>query len=98
MQILYEDSKFSKHHLFKGGTSLSKCYQCIERFSEDLDITIDRSLIGFNESDQEVAAFGSKKRKRYFDELSNKTDRYIIDLSQSLLEKIKDKFPDVSTQ
>lgn len=95
LQILYEDSNFYKHHLFKGGTSLSKCYQCIERFSEDLDITIDRSLIGFNESDQEVAEFGSKRRKRYFDELSNKTNRYIVDLSQSLLEKIKDKFPDL---
>ena len=27
--------------VFKGGTSLSKGYQLIDRFSEDLDITID---------------------------------------------------------
>lgn len=25
--------------VFKGGTSLSKCYDCIDRFSEDIDIT-----------------------------------------------------------
>ena len=30
---------------FKGGTSLSKAYNVIDRFSEDVDMTIDRSLI-----------------------------------------------------
>lgn len=30
--------------VFKGGTSLSKCYQLIKRFSEDIDITIDTSI------------------------------------------------------
>jgi len=30
--------------VFKGGTSLSKCHKVIKRFSEDIDITIDRKL------------------------------------------------------
>ena len=30
--------------VFKGGTSLSKCHKVIERFSEDIDLTIDTSL------------------------------------------------------
>ena len=30
--------------VFKGGTSLSKCHRMIKRFSEDIDITIDRTL------------------------------------------------------
>ena len=30
--------------VFKGGTSLSKCYQAINRFSEDIDITTDVPL------------------------------------------------------
>ena len=30
--------------VFKGGTSLSKCYQIIKRFSEDIDLTIDSNL------------------------------------------------------
>lgn len=30
--------------VFKGGTSLSKCYKLIKRFSEDIDITVDISL------------------------------------------------------
>lgn len=30
--------------VFKGGTSLSKCHKIIQRFSEDIDITIDTKL------------------------------------------------------
>lgn len=32
---------------FKGGTSLSKCWGLIERFSEDIDIAVDRDFLGF---------------------------------------------------
>lgn len=28
--------------VFKGGTSLSKCYKAIKRFSEDIDLTSDK--------------------------------------------------------
>lgn len=31
--------------VFKGGTSLSKCHKIIQRFSEDIDITIVTSSI-----------------------------------------------------
>lgn len=32
--------------VFKGGTSLSKIWNCISRFSEDVDIAIDRAVFG----------------------------------------------------
>jgi hypothetical protein len=32
---------------FKGGTSLSKVFNLIERFSEDIDISVDRAALGF---------------------------------------------------
>ena len=35
--------------VFKGGTSLSKGWNLIERFSEDCDLAIDRSFLGFGE-------------------------------------------------
>ncbi len=37
-----------KHIVFKGGTSLSKAWNLIERFSEDIDLTIDREFLGFS--------------------------------------------------
>lgn len=39
--------EYSKHFVFKGGTSLSKGWGIIERFSEDIDLAIDRSFLGF---------------------------------------------------
>jgi hypothetical protein len=39
--------QFSKHLVFKGGTSLSKGWDLIERFSEDIDLAIDRNFFGF---------------------------------------------------
>lgn len=41
------DSELANDLTFKGGTSLSKAYNAIDRFSEDLDLTYDiRKLIG----------------------------------------------------
>ncbi|MCK0124590.1 nucleotidyl transferase AbiEii/AbiGii toxin family protein [Gelidibacter sp. F2691] len=42
-------SKYADSIIFKGGTSLSKAYHLIERFSEDIDLIIDRKLLGFTE-------------------------------------------------
>ena len=41
------DLPYAKHLSFKGGTSLSKCWNLIARFSEDIDIAIDREFLGF---------------------------------------------------
>jgi hypothetical protein len=40
-------SQYALHFVFKGGTSLSKAYSLIDRFSEDIDLAIDRSFLGF---------------------------------------------------
>ncbi len=39
---------YANHLSFKGGTSLSKCWHLIDRFSEDIDIAIDREYLGFS--------------------------------------------------
>jgi hypothetical protein len=38
---------YSEKIVFKGGTSLSKGWDLIERFSEDIDLAIDRNFFGF---------------------------------------------------
>lgn len=38
---------YAQHISFKGGTSLSKCWNIIQRMSEDIDIAIDREFLGF---------------------------------------------------
>ena len=37
----------AEYMVFKGGTSLSKAWGLIERFSEDIDLAVDRSFFGF---------------------------------------------------
>lgn len=46
LQAVFQ-SKYAAHIIFKGGTSLSKAYQIINRFSEDIDLIIDKSFLGF---------------------------------------------------
>ncbi|MEP0367338.1 MAG: nucleotidyl transferase AbiEii/AbiGii toxin family protein [Cyclobacteriaceae bacterium] len=38
----------AKHLVFKGGTSLSKSWKLIDRFSEDIDLALDKSFLGFD--------------------------------------------------
>lgn len=54
-------TKYAKLLHFKGGTSLSKAWKIIERFSEDIDLSIDRSFYGFSE---ELTYSQIKKLKR----------------------------------
>lgn len=42
--ILHEFAKTSEKVVFKGGTSLSKAFQVIDRFSEDVDITFTEHI------------------------------------------------------
>ncbi len=53
--------------LFKGGTSLSKSFGLIDRFSEDIDITVFRSDLGEAASVQELEALSGKKRRARLD-------------------------------
>jgi predicted nucleotidyltransferase component of viral defense system len=44
---LFHQSEYQKQIVFKGGTSLSKAYNLINRFSEDIDLVIDWRLLGY---------------------------------------------------
>lgn len=55
----------ASHLTFKGGTSLSKAWGLIDRFSEDIDLTIARTVLGFGgESSPERAPSGKQRAKR----------------------------------
>jgi len=41
-------SEIKEQITFKGGTSLSKVYNLIQRFSEDIDVSINREFLGFS--------------------------------------------------
>lgn len=45
LKALFSLPEIRTYLTFKGGTSLSKCYNVIKRFSEDIDISIERSFL-----------------------------------------------------
>ena len=49
LQKLFSLPEWGERLTFKGGTSLSKCWKLISRFSEDIDIVIDRHYLGFGD-------------------------------------------------
>ena len=63
--------------LFKGGTSLSKAYGLIERFSEDIDVTVFRDDLDAAASVAELEALSNKKRRAKLDAIRDACRAYI---------------------
>lgn len=61
------DSSIAAHTVFKGGTSLSKAWNLIDRFSEDIDLALDRRFLAIDKTDAEMKRPDiSKLRKKSF--------------------------------
>ena len=52
-----------EHLTFKGGTSLSKAWKLIERFSEDIDLIVDKEVLGFGGDAAPDKAPSNKQRR-----------------------------------
>ena len=63
LEKLFALNDLRSHLTFKGGTSLSKIYKIIDRFSEDIDLSIEKHFLGFGENnDPEKAPSKNKQR------------------------------------
>lgn len=81
LDLLYNNlPKDHPNLLFKGGTSLSKAFGLIRRFSEDIDIVVYREDLGFKgDRDPTTASdLSNKKRNVLFDELKAVCNNYIL--------------------
>lgn len=57
---------YSTAFVFKGGTSLSKGWALIERFSEDIDLAIDRQYLGFAKVESKSQRTKLRKESKKF--------------------------------
>ncbi len=65
LKQLFSLAEFQDHLTFKGGTSLSKVYRVIERFSEDVDVAIERGFLGFGgDMEPERGTSGKEQQRR----------------------------------
>ncbi len=77
---------------FKGGTSLSKGFGAIQRFSEDIDISIGRATLGFGDDAYFYEAPSLKEAKRRVLEIREKVRNYVLEaLLPALRTKINGK-------
>jgi len=68
----------SERLLFKGGTSLSKIFHAINRFSEDIDLAVDYAALGFTgERDPRRNDISKTRRAAILDEMMAECQRYI---------------------
>lgn len=70
-----------EHVTFKGGTSLSKVFHLIDRFSEDIDLAFRRSYLGFGGKNEPEEAISTKQREKQIEQLA-----------YSCIREIKDRF------
>ena len=63
--------------LFKGGTSLSKAYDLIQRFSEDIDVTVFRDDLGQPASMDDLEALSAKHRRAKLDAIRDACRAYV---------------------
>lgn len=88
LDVLY--NRLTEGHprlLFKGGTSLSKAFNLIQRFSEDIDLVVHRDDLGFaGACDPAVAdTLSNRERNALFEKLKMACSSYILgDLTNEL--------------
>jgi predicted nucleotidyltransferase component of viral defense system len=70
--LLFSDAEIARYLTFKGGTSLSKVYKAIDRFSEDIDFAVSRESLGFTTAvAPDAEGISMEERKRRLERLSN---------------------------
>lgn len=87
LRELFTLPSIGEHLTFKGGTSLSKGWKLIERFSEDIDVVIDRQALGFEGERSPEAAAGSNERRRRLEALRAACQTHIREKLRPALER-----------
>jgi hypothetical protein len=74
-----------EHLTFKGGTSLSKAWKLIERFSEDIDLIVDKEVLGLGGEAAPDKAPSKKQRKARLEALMEQSKHWVQDILQPAL-------------
>ena len=95
LKTLFSLQEIGTHVTFKGGTSLSKCYDVIKRFSEDVDISIERPFLSKTHAIEPDKEKSNKENQKRLKELQlvckTKIDKVILpNLKQSIAAVLSD--------
>ena len=94
LQHLFSIPEFDSRLLFKGGTTLSKIFGVIQRFSEDIDMAVDYVALGFTGDRDPLAPMSNTKRTKLLDEMLAVCREYIAgDFLSSLRSRMSGILP-----
>jgi len=95
LKKLFALPEWGAHLTFKGGTSLSKGWALIERFSEDIDIVINRDALGFGGNMAPDRAPSKKQTRKRLGALKEASQRCVKKILFPLLrEAISQEIPE----
>jgi len=90
---IFSIEPFKENLLFKGGTSLSKVFGAIERFSEDIDLAVDYAMLGFTGARDPLApGLSRSKRTALLAEMLGACQKYI---GGPFLDRLRERLIDV---
>ncbi len=92
LRKLFDAPETQPSLLFKGATSLSKVFRVINRFPEDIDLSLDRHDLGFRDERDPASAPSGKKAGKLLDELEGVAITYLRD---TLVPHLRSKFAEV---
>jgi hypothetical protein len=78
LDYLFTECAWKDRLAFKGGTSLSKAFGLIERFSEDIDLVLDWRLLGYAE-DEPTADRSATQQDRLGKEANRRAAEFLSD-------------------
>jgi hypothetical protein len=96
LDFLFSESEWKDKIVFKGGTSLSKGFGLIDRFSEDIDLILDWRVLGYGENEPwEVRS--NAKQEAFNREIGEKTaafltETFIPSVEKGLKKRLKTDF------
>ncbi len=85
--VLFGSSGLGSHLVFKGGTSLSKVYGVIQRFSEDIDLSISPDWLGF----AGLPPGSRSGREKWFDKLQGACSARVREIQPDLENIVQDR-------
>jgi len=87
LKQLFEHSALRECFLFKGGTSLSKAYGLIQRFSEDIDLIVRYEVLGYTGNPDLFADRSKTQQAKLNAEVLTACRAYIGDTLRPLLQE-----------
>lgn len=86
LKQLFSCSDIKNHIIFKGGTSLSKVFNIIERFSEDVDLILNWELL--TSINPQESGRSRTKQNKINEQINEEARDYIKEIMQPLVDRL----------